>query len=536
MVIIKQKDKRSGLTYAYKSESYWDKEKKQPRSRRKLIGRVDEKTGKIVPTDGRGKRRKQTSEKKQKRGPVPATKARRVFYGATYLLDQIGEQLGLTEDLKHCFPRHYQQILSIAYYMILEHPSPLSRFEKWDHLHKHPYGKNVTSQRSSTVFSSLSEEGRNRFFSCCKKRCQENEYWAYDTTSISSYSEVLKQVAYGKNKEDDRLPQINLALIFGETSGLPFYYRKLAGNIPDVKTVLNLLGDFKALGFEKIKLVMDRGFYSEANINALMKKHLKFLISVRTSLSWVRKELDKVYDGLDTFENLNEQYDLYALTVRTNWNYTQDRPYKGDRIKAKRRVYLHLYYNVDQAAEDQKKFDRKLMRHHQELKTGKRVPEHEAFYKKYFTVKSTPKRGVQITVNHQAVEKAKRYYGYFSLLSNEKMDAIQALEIYRGKDPIEKCFGDIKERMNLRRMLVSSEATLDGKLFVGFVGLILLAHIKTKMQAQKLFKDYTLQSLLDKLDVIEAFESPGSALRVGEILNDQKYIYKALDIPLPSDV
>ncbi|UAK16754.1 IS1634 family transposase [Sporolactobacillus terrae] len=536
MAIIRQKDKRSGLTYAYESESYWDKEKKQPRSRRKLIGRVDEKTGKIIPTDGRGKRRRQTSEEKPQRGPTPAAEAKRVFYGATYLLDQIGEQLGLTEDLKTCFPRHYQQILSLAYYMILEHPNPLTRFEKWDHLHKHPYGKNVTSQRSSIVFSSISEAGKNQFFSRRKQRCHEDEYWAYDTTSISSYSEVLKQVAYGKNKEDDRLPQINLALIFGETSGLPFYYRKLAGNIPDVKTVLNLLGDFKTLGFEKVKLVMDRGFYSATNINALMKEHLKFLIAVRPSLSWVRHELDQVYDALDTFENLDEQYDLYALTVRTDWDYTQDRPYKGDTLKEKRRVYLHLYYNVDQAAEDQKKFDRKLMRHHQELKNGQRVPEHEAFYKKYFTVKSTPKRGAQITVNHQMVEKAKRYYGYFSLLSNEKMDAIQALELYWGKDPIEKCFGDIKERLNLRRMLVSSEAMLDGKLFVSFVGLILLAQIKKKMQAQKLFKDYTIQSLFDKLDVIEAFESPGQALKVGEILTAQKKIYEALGVPLPSDV
>ncbi|MET1248785.1 hypothetical protein ABWW58_08375 [Sporolactobacillus sp. STCC-11] len=131
MAIIRQKDKRSGLTYAYESESYWDKEKKQPRSRRKLIGRVDEKTGEIIPTDGRGKRRRQTSKEKPQRGPTPVAEAKRVFYGATYLLDQIGEQLGLTEDLKACFPRYYQQILSLAYYMILEHPNPLTRFEKW---------------------------------------------------------------------------------------------------------------------------------------------------------------------------------------------------------------------------------------------------------------------------------------------------------------------------------------------------------------------------------------------------------------------
>ena len=43
----------------------------------------------------------------------------------------------------------------------------------------------------------------------------------------------MKQIRFGKNKDGENLPQINLALLFGEGSGLPFYYRKLAGNIPD---------------------------------------------------------------------------------------------------------------------------------------------------------------------------------------------------------------------------------------------------------------------------------------------------------------
>jgi hypothetical protein len=58
MAIIHQHDKRSGITYAYESISYWDKEKKQSRAKRKLIGRVDPETGEITPTDGRGKKGK----------------------------------------------------------------------------------------------------------------------------------------------------------------------------------------------------------------------------------------------------------------------------------------------------------------------------------------------------------------------------------------------------------------------------------------------------------------------------------------------
>ena len=58
MAIIKQHDKRSGITYAYESHSYWDPEKKMTRAKRTLIGRVDPETGEIVPTDGRNKRSK----------------------------------------------------------------------------------------------------------------------------------------------------------------------------------------------------------------------------------------------------------------------------------------------------------------------------------------------------------------------------------------------------------------------------------------------------------------------------------------------
>ena len=132
--IVYQKDKRSGLTYAYESLSYWDKEKQQSRAKRTLIGRLDPETGEIVPTDGRRRKAKEEAAN-IKRDPKAAELTTRCFYGATYLLDQIGEKLGITEDLKQCFPEQYQQILSITYYMILEDKSPLYRFEKWSSLH-----------------------------------------------------------------------------------------------------------------------------------------------------------------------------------------------------------------------------------------------------------------------------------------------------------------------------------------------------------------------------------------------------------------
>ena len=55
MAIVKQLNKKSGVTYVYESKSYRDKDTKQPRSKRKLIGRIDDETGEIVPTHKKAK-------------------------------------------------------------------------------------------------------------------------------------------------------------------------------------------------------------------------------------------------------------------------------------------------------------------------------------------------------------------------------------------------------------------------------------------------------------------------------------------------
>jgi len=532
---VYQTDKRSGITYAYQSVSYWDKEKKQSRARRTLIGRVNTETREVVPTDGRN-RKTQDGTAPVKRGSKTAERVHRFFYGATYLLDAIGEKLGITHDLKQCFPNTYRQILSIAYYLILEDSTPLYRFEKWGTLHKHPYGTNITSQRSSDIFASITEESKQRFFILQGKRKLEKEFWAYDTTTLSSYSETLKQVQYGRNKERDRLPQLNLALVFGEESNLPFYYRKLAGNIPDIITVRRLLEELDILGYSRVKLVMDRGFYSEDNITCLYQNHVKFLVAIKMGLVFVRKELDVIYDTFRSFEHYNEKHELYCRTVRTTWNYSQEHPYKGDAREESRRLYIHYYYNIDKAAEDEKDFDRQLLALKQELESGKRVSEHEKLYQQYFTIKTTPIRGTHVKVREEIVSTAKRYYGFFALITNETMDAVTALELYRNKDVVEKAFGNLKERLNMRRALVSSEQSLDGKLFVQFVALIYLSYIKKQMQVKDLLKDYTLPSLLDKLDVIECFVQPGKSLRVGEIIDKQEQLYYDLGVIPPTSL
>ncbi len=51
-----RRDRKYWITYAYESISYKDKEKRQSRAKRTMIGRVDKDTGDIAPTDGRNRK------------------------------------------------------------------------------------------------------------------------------------------------------------------------------------------------------------------------------------------------------------------------------------------------------------------------------------------------------------------------------------------------------------------------------------------------------------------------------------------------
>ena len=58
MAIIKQYHRDTDTTYVYESTSYWDAEKGQSRSKRRVIGKIDPGTGEIVPTGKRGRSKK----------------------------------------------------------------------------------------------------------------------------------------------------------------------------------------------------------------------------------------------------------------------------------------------------------------------------------------------------------------------------------------------------------------------------------------------------------------------------------------------
>jgi len=523
----------NGREYVYDYISVWNKEKQRSEQKRDYIGTIVD--GEFVPNKKyllRQELQKATDEKR--RGVVPSTGCKRLFAGATHLLDEIGAKTGIAQDLRSCFPELHEEIQSLAYYLALETDTPLYRFGHWSRTHEHPCGHDIPSQRSSELLPLITEDRKMEFLKRQAKRRCETGYLFYDSTSISSYSELLKQAKFGKNKDGDGLAQVNLALLFGQESGLPAYYRKLPGNITDVMTVGNLIAGVGFLDMKKVMLVMDRGFYSEKNLNDLMKKHYKFIIGARISLAFIQKQLGADRADFDRRERYNADTGLFIKTQTMEWDYEETKPRSGETVRGKRRVYVHIYYNDQLATDDKVRFNKRLDAMEGDIAKGGMKPEREKECRKYYDIKTTPTRGTTFAPKQDAIDRARKNFGFFVLLSNGVKDPVEALRIYRAKDMVEKAFNDLKDRLNMRRTSVSSEENLEGKLFLQFVSLIYVSYIKWAMDKAGLFRNKTMQEVFDDLDVIEKYQVPGRKAYFGEITDKQRKLYDAIGVSPPA--
>jgi transposase len=513
---VQQTNKKTGITYIYESTSYWDKEKKQSRNKQVCIGKLDPVTKEFIAS----KRLK--PEQAAARDPVVTAQAEIV--GPSLVLDAITNRLGLAPLLKSCFPETYLQIQGIVYYLVA-HGGALSHCEVWSRSHAPDVAASLTSQRITELLCHITLDKKQTFCKQWMHKVIENDCICYDITSVSSYSELNEYIKYGHNRDKEKLPQLNLAMLFSQKSRLPLYFQELPGNITDVTTLNNLLKNFKLMDVKSANFVMNKGFYSQKNINNVIEAKHKFTIAVPLNNKWVQQAIDEIY------QDIHSPQGYQRIDNETVYVHTRAYPWGSK----KRRCYLHLYYNAYARAVAVDKFNEELLGYKAELESGTLVKEHQEAYDTFFVVKTTPKRGTQISYNNSNVsEHIKRYTGFQAILSNANKDPLQTLQIYRDKDVVEKCFDDLKNQLDMKRLRMHSSNSVNGRLFIQFIALIYVSALREEMRTSGLIKRYTVRELLQEMETLTKIKYSNKYGHVlTEITKPQRDILKCFNIELP---
>nr|WP_276672488.1 hypothetical protein [Chlorobium limicola] len=97
---------------------------------------------------------------------------------------------------------------------------------------------------------------------------------------------------------------------------------------------------------------------------------------------------------------------------------------------------------------------------------------------------------------------------------------------------MEKCFDDLKNTLDMKRLRMHSSATVDGRLFIQFVALILISALRKQMRDSGLIEHYTVRELLRGMETLTKVTYSG---KYGHILTQltkpQRQILTALNIP-----
>lgn len=116
-------------------------------------------------------------------------------------------------------------------------------YEDWcDEVYPHG-GVKLGSADISRVFQAIDYKSRMEFFRIWIYARNPGEYISYDVTSISSYAKGIEALEWGYNRDEESLPQLNLAMYYGQESMLPLYYCVYPGSVPDKTHLEYMLRD-----------------------------------------------------------------------------------------------------------------------------------------------------------------------------------------------------------------------------------------------------------------------------------------------------
>ena len=392
-----------------------------------------------------------------------------------------------------------QKIISIARYLLASNGQTLPGILTWQLNHALPYESGITEDVYHDLFAGVGQDEtlQQVFFSNRCATIKDKAVLAYDSTTISTYSENQVEARYGYNKDDDGLKTIKYLALYSIETRQPVAFTKQPGNLPDVITIENALKQLSALGLGDAEIVTDNGYHSEHNLAEFFIAGFDFITLVKSSLKWVRAEIDAhvaEFDSITTACPFDTA--THGITIMRMRDYVKIRKYdnhasghkKGDEEIFRRRTYLHLYFNAARRAEQDNAFDEDLFVFRKQIETGLNINElskaAQGKVEKYLRIS---RRGTSISVafNDAACKEAKRYHGYFALVSNSEKCAFECLRKYRKRETIESFFESMKRCADGSRVRVWGADTLRGRMFVQFVALCYYEYLSNEIRNMK---------------------------------------------------
>ena len=335
------------------------------------------------------------------------------------------------------------------------------------------------SKISDFFKSSLDVNTRQAFFSWWTDQRDKKEliYISYDSTNKNSQAGDLEIVEFGHAKDDESKPIFNWAIAHDITNSVPLFYEEYLGSIVDVSQLTFMVERAKSFGFENVGFILDRGYFAKPNIQFMDENGYDYILMMKGNKELVSS---LIMDNRNTFE---EKSSCFIPQYTTNGITVEKKLYgDSDRIR-----YVHLYFSSSRYNADRTDLEEKLSKVEDVLEKHldcviTYTP--KSFVGTHFNIVTTEEgRLISFSRNDECIDKETALCGYFCIITSAKMSARDALILYKNRDESEKLFRSDKTFLGGRSMRVHSQLSLDNKLFITFIALIIRSWIHKQIVA-----------------------------------------------------
>lgn len=280
--------------------------------------------------------------------------------------------------------------------------------------------------------------------------------------------------------------EIRLIYVVQQDTGMPLFFRYVAGNVIDVSTITRTIAELKANGVNTKFAILDAGYYTGVNADALLDAGISFMARMKSNFKVYQNTLKTHLKSLESKENavLFHKRLVYIKCVPCKIGQKEDRP-----------AYAYLCKDMTMHNEEQK---------------------------------HTIERANDENLSGADIFDDLQKQGVFVLITTRKVAKEKLLPLYYMRDQVEKIFEICKQGGKILPINVENEATLRGHLMMTFMASAILKMMSEKLKKTSLTMESMFMNLHEQHAIV--YEKEFITTEPVKKMNDA---YKAFKVQCP---
>jgi len=453
--------------------------------------------------------------------------------GAYIIIQQMMKETGIPELLSEYFnDRDLGLFLDLITYTLICENNAGQYYP--DYAYNHPLfteGMRIYSDATvSDFFGRVTDDQSIGFLNewNAKRDHREKIYISYDSTNKNIQAGDVEIAEFGNAKVDTGKPIFNYSIAYDTHNREPLFYEKYPGSINDVSQLQIMLDKAMGYGYRKIGFILDRGYFSKANLDYMDHCGYDFVVMVK-GMSTLVNEL--ILENKGKFEDKRacsiRRHKVYGTTVKRKLFLTDEKE-----------RYFHIFHSSGKETKERENVEKAVENCAYFLEKKKGSVYEVPNYLQYYFEPEYSKDGYFLMAREKrdVIERELRLCGYFVIITSQKMTAGEAIDLYRSRDASEKLFRGDKSYLGNKSIRVYSDESVSAKIFIEFVALIIRNRIYTKLrdEVERLGKDpnfMTVPAAIKELEKIEIIRGLDLVYRLDHAVTaTQKTILSAFDM------